>query len=127
MIGIVTPLQQDLTSVWHAIEGSDLKEQALVQHSASGHLPFDPKRRICVSTIHSAKGLEFRALNVVHAEHLKRFPPTQRKLSYVAVTRAKTSLTVYHNEPLPGYLKEALASSTGATSPSIVDAFGGPK
>jgi UvrD-like helicase C-terminal domain/AAA domain len=126
MIGILTPRQEDLAAVWQAIEDSDLAAQSILQHGSGGHMHFDPKARICVSTIHSAKGLEFRALNIANAEGLKRFP-AQRKLSYVAVTRAKTSLTVYHQAPLPGYFKEALAASTGSTTPSIGDAFGGPK
>jgi superfamily I DNA/RNA helicase len=126
MIGVLTPRQEDLATVWQVIQGSDLAAQSLFQHGSGGHVHFDPKARICASTIHSAKGLEFRALNIAHAEGLKRFS-TQRKLSYVAVTRAKTSLTVYHQGRLPGYLKEALDASTGATTPSLADAFRGTK
>ena len=127
MIGILIPRQEDMTTVWQGIQDSDLAEHSLLQHGSGGHVPFDQKARICVTTIHSAKGLEFRALNIVYAEGLRRFQAQQRKLSYVAVTRAKTSLTVYHENPLPGFFKEALAASIGTTTPSIGDAFGGPK
>lgn len=126
MIGILIPRQEDMAAVWQVIQDSDLAEYSLLQHGSGGHVPFDQKARICVTTIHSAKGLEFRALNIVYAEGLRRFP-TQRKLSYVAVTRAKTSLAVYHQDPLPGFFKEALAASTGTTTPSIGDAFGDSK
>ena len=79
---------------------------------------------MCVSTIHSVKGLEFRALHLADAERLKRFP-AQRRMSYVAVTRAKTSLSVYHRERLAGYFKEALDVGTGTLStPSLGEAFG---
>ena len=124
MIGVLCPRTQDLSGIWQFILDSPLAEQSQLQHGSTGHSPFDGARRVCVSTIHSAKGLEFRALNLVFAEGLTKFP-TQRSMSYVAVTRAKTSLTVYHLGHLPGYLKEALAATEAPSTPSIADAFRG--
>ena len=65
--------------------------------------------RVIASTIHSAKGLEFRA---VHLGACESIGPTgrknQRRLAFTAVTRAKTSLCFYWSGSLPPYLTDAI-------------------
>jgi superfamily I DNA/RNA helicase len=80
----------------------------VVQTSDEGYEAFDPQRSICVCKLHSAKGLEFRAFHILAAEGLKKFP-MQRELTFMGVTRAKTSLCIYHSGDLPSYLEGALS------------------
>lgn len=64
---------------------------------------------VIVSTIHSAKGLEYRALHMMACDELTKFSQN-RQLVFTAVTRAKTALCLYHTGPIPGYLDAALRS-----------------
>lgn len=68
--------------------------------------PDDDDDALVLSTIHSAKGLEFTAVHVLNAVE-GAIPPTyadgsqesldeERRLFYVALTRAKDSLFLYH-------------------------------
>lgn len=68
---------------------------------------FEVTKPICVSTIHGAKGLEVRALHFAAAEHVKRLPH-QRNVAFTAVTRAKTSLGIYHEDDLKGWFEAAV-------------------
>jgi superfamily I DNA/RNA helicase len=124
MIGVLVPRAEDLKSVWAGLEASTLASQAAL-HTASSGATFADDRRVCVTTVHSAKGLEFRATNIACAEGFKKFKE-QRAMAYVAVTRAKTSLVVLHSGKMPGYLAEALGPVIGSnSSSSLADAFGG--
>ena len=71
--------------------------------------PITHKVRIVVGTVHSTKGMEFRACHFFESNRIKSFP-SQRNMAFTACTRAKTSLTVYHSSPLPGYFDNALES-----------------
>lgn len=65
--------------------------------------------RIIASTIHSAKGLEFRAVHVGGCESLSRAgQKNQKQLAFTAVTRAKTSLCFYWTGSVPPYLTDAI-------------------
>jgi superfamily I DNA/RNA helicase len=124
LIGIVSPRQEDLNDLWNRLEASAIAEDAVLLHRSGDLRNFAFGRRVCVSTVHSVKGLEFRAMHLADAERFKNFP-AQRQMSYVGVTRAKTSLTVYHRERLAGYFKEALDAALDDTpSPSLDDAVG---
>jgi superfamily I DNA/RNA helicase len=85
-----------------------LSLELCVQDREDGYQPIQEGRPIWVSTVHSAKGLEFRALHFAAAEFVKNFRSEQKRLAYTGVTRAKTSLTVYHDESLPRYFDAAL-------------------
>lgn len=65
--------------------------------------------RIIASTIHSAKGLEFRAVHIGGCESLLRSGrENQKRLAFTAVTRAKTSLCFYWTGSVPPYLTDAI-------------------
>ncbi len=50
----------------------------------------------------------------------------QRNLAFTAVTRAKTSLSVYHSGALPGYLETALtAAEPRPALPTLDEVFEG--
>lgn len=83
-------------------------EQALEPPASTGDLagpPMIDEDWLVLSTVHSAKGLEFDAIHVIHAAD-GNFPSgmslgspegleEERRLFYVAVTRARRNLAVY--------------------------------
>lgn len=74
-------------------------------HSDIQHRRFDSTCRVCIVTVQGCKGLEFRALHWMFADE-HRFHTT-RERAYTVVTRAKTSLTLYHDAALPACLAGA--------------------
>ncbi|TWC65486.1 AAA domain-containing protein [Pseudomonas sp. SJZ103] len=70
---------------------------------------FDPTFSVWVSTVHSSKGLEFRCTHVVAADKFADFQEHERRVAFMAVTRAKTALTIYHEKPLHPFFASALA------------------
>jgi superfamily I DNA/RNA helicase len=107
-IGIACPRGEDLAIVVDRLRNSPLAAQLVVQTFDDGYEAFDPQRSVCLCKLHSAKGLEFRAFHILAAEGLKKFP-MQRELTFMGVTRAKTSLCIYHSGDLPSYLEGALS------------------
>jgi superfamily I DNA/RNA helicase len=125
MIGILCPRHAELNSAWSALSESDIAMNAQVQQFSEGYSPFDPERRVVVATVHSAKGLEFRALHLLGMDYVSKFRSQQRNLAYTAVTRAKTSLTIYHENALPGYLEKGILAANNAVvaPPKLGDLF----
>lgn len=123
LIGILCPRQEDLKLARFALASSPIAGH--IQNQQFGeYATFRPDKRVILATVHGAKGLEFRALHILAAEGVKKFP-TQKNISYTAVTRAKTSLRIYHHGDLPGYLEKGLAAvdETPQTDPSVSDLF----
>ncbi len=124
LIGIVCPRNSDTDAVWSLLQKSAIADQAIRQSSSEGYIAFDDSHPVWVSSLHGAKGLEYRALHVLCAEGLKKFG-LNRNMAYTAVTRAKTSLSLYHSGTLPGYLEQGLVElSPPGDLPTIDDAFG---
>ena len=124
LLGVICPKKEDVLRVWEAIENSVLASQAVLQ-LVGQYKPFDPNTRICVCTLHAAKGLEFRALHIAGCDGFKKFG-NQRNLVYTAVTRAKTSLSIYHSGKIPAFLEQALADMEPLKDlPDPKDLFGG--
>jgi len=121
-IGVVCPRRKEMLAVWDEIAKSSVAKRAVLQQGTD--LPsFDVDRPVLVSTLHAAKGVEFRALHVAGCEFIKRFPH-QRNAMYTAVTRAKTALSVYYSDDLPGYLESALrAVEPPRKTPKVGDVF----
>lgn len=71
---------------------------------------FDPSMPIWLSTIHSSKGLEFRAVHLIAADEIKNFFEHSRRLAFTAVTRAKTALVIYHNNDLLPFFSAAVST-----------------
>ncbi|MFS4583666.1 ATP-binding domain-containing protein [Phaeobacter sp. C3_T13_0] len=121
-IGVLCPRAQELSEVSQALLQSEIAEHIHVQHG--DYEPQTLDRRVIVTTIHGAKGLEFRAGHVLGTDLVKNFR-LQRKMSYTAVTRCKTSLSVYHNRDLPGYFESGIqACGAPPKEPTIDDLFG---
>jgi ATP-dependent exoDNAse (exonuclease V) alpha subunit len=57
-------------------------------------------------------------------ENISKFQDRQKRIAYTAITRAKTTLSVYHSEDMPGYIESAFASIQMKKKVEIRDAFG---
>lgn len=124
-LGVVCPTHDSLEAVWRDIAATSIEPLAALQTSDDEIAEVD--KRIFVCTLHAAKGLEFRALHMVGCEFLKKFPH-QRNLAFTAVTRAKTSLSLYYSGGIPGYLEKALQVLEPLKDlPKIRDTFKGTK
>ena len=108
LIGIISPSRKTIDRVWDRIRSSKYRNIASFQGDGQ-NLSFDSVVRICISTLHTAKGLEYRTLHVVRCENFRR-RPLPRSLAFTAVTRAKTSLNLYYSGDLLGFLEQAIAS-----------------
>lgn len=122
-IGIITPRREELFSLSQFFVQTDLYSDDLLQVREDGSGCFNYNRPIVLTTLHSAKGLEFRALHIAALDRVKRFEK-QRNMCFTAVTRAKTALCAYHTEGLPGYFEQACADMQRPPAlPKIEDLF----
>lgn len=123
LIGMMCPSKETTLRTWDRVRSSEFGKIAVLQ-GAGENAPFGPETRLCVSTLHSAKGLEFRAAHVLGCESLEA-GPYSLNLTYTAVTRTKTSLTMYYSQHVPGFLEQAFADlELEHDTPSIDDIFG---
>jgi superfamily I DNA/RNA helicase len=124
-LGVLCPNRDILKKAAKLLLSSKLQASMVLQSSEEGYVAFEPEKPICICTVHGAKGLEFRATHILEAEGLKK-SSLNRNIAYMAVTRAKTSLSIYHSQPLPGYLDSALSVVRAPVKPaSLEELFGG--
>lgn len=124
IIGVLCPRHQELVEVCSLLERSSVAQHVQVQRYPEGYAAFDADKRVIVTTLHSAKGLEFRALHMLGMDKVSKFRGAQKRMSYTGVTRAKTSLAIYHEGNLPGYLERGLAAvEPDDAPPSLNDLF----
>lgn len=124
-IGILCPKTEDAATVAGLLQGSSLKNHVQYQNFAEGYAPFDPDKRVIVTTIISAKGLEFRALHLLGMERIHSFRDRQKNLAFTGVTRAKTSLHIYYDRSVPGYLEKGIIAVNDVVlaEPKLDDLF----
>jgi superfamily I DNA/RNA helicase len=128
LIGVLAPTKESMNAIWQVVSASKHSGRAFLLHgSASDSFPSD--KQIVISTFHAAKGLEFRALHMAACDELKSsFFRNNRRMTFTAVTRAKTALSIYHSNDLYGYLEAALQSLIPSPQPpSLDEVFGGSK
>lgn len=104
LIGVLCPRKEEVNSILEHLKGTSLAGDITHCNSAE----FDPEQPVWVTTIASAKGLEFRAVHLAGLEYLARMGGAQRRLAFTGITRAKTALTLYYNNSIPGYLESGL-------------------
>lgn len=123
MIGVLCPRVEDLSAIVGLIHASEIAGEMQVQR-AGAYSSIVAERPVVVATVQGAKGLEFRAVHLLAADQLKKFR-TQKNLTYTAVTRAKTTLIVYHEGGLAGYFEKGLNACeiTKLIEPSLKDLF----
>jgi superfamily I DNA/RNA helicase len=108
-IGILTPRKEELRAISNFMKSTIYYQQGKVQLPEETTNVIDSTRPIIVSTMHSAKGLEFRALHICFLENVKKFAKN-RNICFTGVTRGKTALYIYHIDSLPGYFEQSLAN-----------------
>ena len=108
-LGVFAVRRSARDEVMKFLQGTSLKDHLLIQSDDSALRAFNPAKRIVISTLHAAKGTEFRCVHFVSADD---FPHFTREKAFTAVTRAKTTLDVYHTDHLDGPLEAALANRT---------------
>jgi superfamily I DNA and RNA helicase len=120
LLGVMCPYREQRDKIYKLIEESSIGHLAVNQ---SDDPTFEPTKPIYVSTLHSSKGLEYRASHLAFADSIKEFS-YHKNMTYTAVTRTKTALTVYTMGQLPGYLKQALNSlEPRPDKPTVADLF----
>jgi superfamily I DNA and RNA helicase len=107
LLGVIAPRREDVEYIGQKLLSSAIGGTCVVQ-SDTDYISFGPNTSVCVCSVHAAKGLEFRTVHLVGAEYLPSFRDKQKRITYTAITRAKTSLTVYTTAPIPGYLEQAV-------------------
>lgn len=124
-IGVLCPKQEDANAVASILLSSAVKDHVQTQNFTGGYSAFDPSKRVIVTTIISAKGLEFRAVHLLGMEKISRFREVQKNLAFTGVTRAKTSLRIYYDQSVPGYLKKGIGavSDVPQSDPALDDLF----
>lgn len=125
LLGVMVPLNDDLIKVVEILRESDIEEYCQFQTRAEGNTPLEAAKPIIVSTIHAAKGLEYRAAHIVSMEGIAAHPrEKQRRIAYTAVTRAKTTLSGYHSVTLSPWLRAAFQRGQDPpTQPTLQDLF----
>jgi superfamily I DNA/RNA helicase len=106
LIGMLCPRRSQVEILSDKLQGSEFAARFVV-HRGGEHGMFEADKDIYIGTFHSGKGLEFRALHLVGCDKLRGMS-FARNLAFMAVTRAKTSLSVYHSAPLHGFFEGAL-------------------
>ncbi len=106
VIGVLVPRREDLEQI---VEGLSAAPELAEQITNAMSREFDPTLPIWVSTLHSSKGLEFRCVHFMAADTVAKFREHERRLVFTGVTRAKTALTIYHDQPLHAFFASALA------------------
>jgi DNA helicase IV len=125
-LGVICPRSNEVRSIASSLRDAGLGDLLCVQDREAGYQRIHADKPIWISTIHGAKGLEFRALHFAAADTLTSGGASQKRMAYTGVTRAKTALSVYHDAHLPAYLDAAVHPFrvTPTIKPGIGAAFG---
>lgn len=63
-------------------------------------------KNLTVMTIHKSKGMEFDNIILIYSRNLNEETPEERRVFYVAVTRAKESLNIFLKSSMLNYFKQ---------------------
>jgi superfamily I DNA/RNA helicase len=103
-IGVFCPRNEEIAIIHSHLSNMGLGSNLTI----CGSNEFNPKAPIWISTMTAAKGLEFRCVHIAGLDYLSNMGGPQKRLAYTAVTRAKTALSLYYDQKIPGYLERAL-------------------
>src|SRR5260370_38326073 len=92
LIGIVLWAKRDCDFMYEQLMGTRFGALSRVFHSGIADRSFAPGSRICIVTVQSCKGLEFRALHWLFVDESSYYITRER--AYTVITRAKSSLTI---------------------------------
>jgi superfamily I DNA/RNA helicase len=119
LIGVMVFLNDHVDRVVDMLRAdATLEPLCQFQTRTEGNEPLSDDKPIVVSTVHQAKGLEYRAAHIVGMEGLLEYPTDKRvNAAYTAVTRAKTSLSGYYTGKIPNWLASAFRRGQDPTTP----------
>ncbi|MEM7151330.1 MAG: UvrD-helicase domain-containing protein [Myxococcota bacterium] len=122
-LGVISPTLAIHKEFWSYLHhNADLLAKA--NNLGDSDQIWSPNRRITVAPIYQAKGLEFRAVHLPCLDKYKGMPHPRAK-AYTAITRAKSALDIYYENPLPGWIQDALRDPTDIQDePTIASLFG---
>jgi len=106
-IGILCGKRETANDVFERIQASDLADVAC-SHLIDG-VDFAGDAQVHIMTMHSSKGVEFRAVHMFGIEELRGDYMSNPTLAYTAVTRAKTALNAYCVGTTNAELEQAFA------------------
>lgn len=121
LLGVLVPRKETLPVVCAALDAAGFTGE-FSTHGGGSTDAFSDQQPICVSTMHSAKGLEFRTLHLIGLDQLNgmgRIP----NVVYTAITRAKTTLVTYHCGGAPTMVLQALRDMKPPPEPPTLDSL----
>ena len=114
-LGVIVARRKDRETVFNCLEedAALVGKSKIIRARDADDVDYDPSldedAPICILTVKGCKGLEFRAVHWLFCDELRSFHNEEHY--YTVVTRAKTSLDVYHTRVLPQVLARALPQS----------------
>lgn len=121
LLVVAGPRKADQEQLRFVLDNSELAANVL-PHRRSGS--DDPEQRIYVANLTEIKGLEFRTAHLALMQHLYKLKEHQKRIAYTAMTRAKTTLSIYFSGKIPGYLEQArVAVEPPKPKPQLQDLF----
>lgn len=121
LLGVAAPRKQDRDFLRDRLEASALAPFVLPHRQAGSE---DSSQQIYIANLVEIKGLEFRAIHLGLMQHLYKLGENQKRIAYTAVTRAKTTVSIYFAGKLPGYLEQAqVAIEPPKPKPPLADLF----
>ena len=121
ILAVVGPRIRDRDFLRGELEASALAPLILPPRSSGSA---DPDQRIYIAHLTEIKGLEFRTIHLGLMQNLSRLGENQKRIAYTAITRAKTTVSVYFTGKIPGYLEQAqVAVEPPKPKPSLEDLF----
>lgn len=106
-IGVLCGKRETAKQVYGWLKSSSFSD-ATCSHLEDG-TEFSDSSQIHVMTMHSSKGVEFRAVHMFGVEELRNGHMQNPTLAYTAITRAKTALNAYSTGPTSNELEHAFA------------------
>jgi len=121
LLAVVGPRKADRDFLRSELEASALKPLILPHRRSGGD---DPEQRIYVAHLLEIKGLEFRTIHLALMQYIHRMGENQKRIAYTAITRAKTTVSLYFTGKIPGYLEQAqVAVEPPKPKPPLEDLF----
>ncbi len=121
LLAVSGPRVADRDFLRERLEQSDLRS-LILPHRKSGS--DDPNQRIYIAHLREIKGLEFRTIHLGLMQHLYKLRENQKRIAYTAITRAKTTVSIYFTGKIPGYLEQAqVAIEAPKPKPPLKDLF----
>ncbi|MEZ4295324.1 MAG: AAA family ATPase [Polyangiaceae bacterium] len=126
LIAVACPLVPQVEEVRAFLLRSPLSSQVF---PGDDTLEGAKSNRVLVTTLHKLKGLEFKAVNLVGLEEISALRQAQKRVGYMAVTRARTSLVAYWSpkstgRSIPGWLEKGLVVNDQPHDASLAELFG---